>query len=423
MYKNKKYGFGAFFTNTDNIKTPDGVINHTSFNQKSLIGEIYWKDNIKTTAIFSESNGLERTDKWNGGMRQSGFQTPKPYTWDLQRYVFVNNKMVFKDLLLNLGYQNLSEVINDNNKIINSRLNSLTLNGEYSFTDNITVYSSNVIESIDYAVVNNESYSTFKQGARFDKQIGNMHVYYGLGWKQVFIEDLNPFNGVETSLVLGHKGFFTNYTRSLNAPSYLMVKQSITTGKATQIPNPILEQEESNTIRVGYKKKGLYFDVSYRHLINAYSNIILSTDTIQTVNVGSAKVYGSVLGYTNQNLFNKKIKIDSRFEYIYGIDSKNNPINKTVPFSGYLKLGYKGFLVEGRYQTKDNLLSSDDLNDVRIYSHNKGVRLINVGYENSYKHIQYGLLLYNLLNDSSRIYGSSVDLAKRSIQINLKFTL
>jgi hypothetical protein len=333
--------------------------------------------------------------------------------------------MILKDLSLNFSYQNFSENINDNNKPINTRLNSFTANGDYRIADDISIYSSNVVELIDYKTtttsVQNDLYSTFKQGFRFNKTKGDLSVYYSLGWRRVKIENLNPFDGVETSLILGYRGLFGNFTRSLNAPSFLMIKQSITTGKATQIPNENLTQESSNTIRVGYKKKGIYVDASYRRLENAFVNIFINPDTIQTVNVGYANIFSSTLGYTDQNLFDKGIGIDTRMEYIYGINSEEQPINKTVPFSGYLKLTYKGFLVEGRFQTKDDLLSEDDLNDVRVYSHNKGLRLVNLGYENSFKNFNYGVLFYNILNDVGRIYGSSVDVPMRSIQVNLKY--
>lgn len=425
FFKGKKFGLGVNNIKTGNVKTADGIIEHSSYNQKSIIGEIYWKPNIKTTAVFSQSDTLERTDRWNGGMRESGLQAPRVYTWDLQRFIFVNHKMNYKDLSLNFAYQNFSENINDNNKPISSRLHSLTANGEYNITNYLSFYSSNVIELIDFKTtstsIQDDNYSTFKQGFRFNKTKGDLSLYYSLGWKNVIIEDLKSFNGIETSLILGHKGFFGNYTRSLNAPSFFMIKQSITTGKATQIPNENLTQESSNTIRIGYKKKGLYTDVSYRRLENAFANIFINPDTIQTINVGSANVFASTLGYTNQNLFNRAVGIDVRMEYINGANSEGQPLNKTVPFSSYLKLTYKGFLVEGRFQTKDDLLSKDDLNDVRIFSHNKGLRLVNLGYENSFKNFNYGLLLYNLFNDVGRIYGSSTDVPMRSIQVNLKY--
>ena len=425
FFKGKKFGFGVNNVKTGNVRTPEGITEHSAYNQKALIGEIYWKPNIKTTAVFSQSDTLERTDRWNGGMRESGLQAPRVYTWDLQRFIFVNHKMVLKDLSLNFSYQNFSENINDNNKPINTRLNSFTANGDYRIADYVSIYSSNVVELIDFKTtttsVKGDLYSTFKQGFRFNKTKGDLSVYYSLGWKRVKIENLNPFDGVETSLILGYKGLFGNFTRSLNAPSFFMIKQSITTGKATQIPNENLTQESSNTIRVGYKKKGIYVDASYRRLENAFANIFINPDTIQTVNVGYANIFSSTLGYTIQNLFDKGIGVDARMEYIYGMNSEEQPLNKTVPFSGYLKLTYKGFLVEGRFQTKDDLLSKDDLNDVRVYSHNKGLRLVNLGYEDSFKNFNYGVLFYNILNDVGRIYGSSVDVPMRSIQVNLKY--
>jgi hypothetical protein len=77
--------------------------------------------------------------------------------------------------------------------------------------------------------------------------------------------------------------------------------------------------------------------------------------------------------------------------------------------------------VEGRYQPIDQSLSFADRNDVRQFLHNKGVRLVNIGYTTKYKKLEYTLLFYNLFNDASRVWGSSVDLPTRSINLNLKY--
>jgi hypothetical protein len=335
--------------------------------------------------------------------------------------------MQIKDLMVNLAYQKFAEDINDNNKPVQSRLGSYTVNAEYAFSKTLTLYSSNVVESINYITgsssVTGDLYSTFKQGFRASKNVKGLSIYYSLGWKRVQIEEVSPFDGIETSLILGYKGGFANFTRSLNAPSFLMIKQAITTGKAVQIPNSNLTQEESNTIRVGYKKNGIYADVAYRHLDNAFTNIFINPDTIQTVNIGSASIFSSTFGYTTKNLFNTKTLLDLKLEYIYGINSEDQPINKTVPVTGYIKLNHKGIVLEGQYQSKDDLLSKDDLNDVRIFAHNKGLRLLNLGYENTYKKINYSVLLYNILNTPGRIYASSADVPMRSLQVNIKYTL
>ena len=427
FFKNKKFGIGVNNINTGNIKTPEGITEHTAYNQKAVMGQLYWKPGVTTTAVFTRSDTLERTDRWNGGLRESGTQAPKPYTWDLQQYLLLNHKMQIKDLMVNLAYQNFAEDVNDNNKPVQSRLGSYTVNAEYAFSETLTLYSSNVVESINYITgsssVTGDLYSTFKQGFRASKNVKGLSIYYSLGWKRVQIEDASSFDGVETSLILGYKGCFANFTRSLNAPSFLMIKQAITTGKAVQIPNSNLTQEESNTIRVGYKKKGAYVDVAYRHLDNAFTNIFINADTIQTVNIGSASIFSSTFGYTTKNLFNTKTLLDLKLEYIYGINSEDQPINKTVPVTGYIKLNHKGIVLEGQYQSKDDLLSKDDLNDVRIFAHNKGLRLLNLGYENTYKKINYSVLLYNILNTPGRIYASSADVPMRSLQVNIKYTL
>ena len=131
------------------------------------------------------------------------------------------------------------------------------------------------------------------------------------GYKTVKITDIEPFSGFESSLIIGKKGFFGSYVRSLNAPSYLMVKQSITTGKAEQLPNPDLKQENSDSYRVGYKNRGFYVDFNYRLLNDAISTIFINSDTIQTVNQGKIKVWSSNVGFNKDNLLNKGISLKS----------------------------------------------------------------------------------------------------------------
>ena len=84
--------------------------------------------------------------------------------------------------------------------------------------------------------------------------------------------------------------------------------------------------------------------------------------------------------------------------------------------------------VDWSFQIKDDELSENDLNDVRQYAHNKGVNIISVGYDHTlFKRknnpINLGVSVYNILNNESRITGSSTDLPKRSVLFNLKMNL
>lgn len=432
-YKEGKFGIAVNSIINDNVRSVGGEIPHSSYNQNSLITEYQWSNKNKTTFLFTQSNDLERTDKWNGGERINGFQDPKIYTWELQRYILLNHKYDYKDLKVNFAYQNFSENILNKTTRIKSRLNSFTINGEYMVSDNLELYTSNVIEHIDYQTegvdyVPNDLYKTLKQGLRWDIKLKGFNVFVSGGYKTVKITDIEPFSGFESSLIIGKKGFFGSYVRSLNAPSYLMVKQSITTGKAEQLPNPDLKQENSDSYRVGYKNRGFYVDFNYRLLNDAISTIFINSDTIQTVNQGKIKVWSSNVGFNKDNLLNKGISLKSRLEYVYGKTSTDEPINKVSPFRTYVKISKDNLWVDWSFQIKDDELSENDLNDVRQYAHNKGVNIISVGYDHTlFKHknnpINLGVSVYNILNNESRITGSSTDLPKRSVLFNLKMNL
>jgi hypothetical protein len=429
-YKGKKFGIGFNNINYGNVKSPDSTFQHSGYNQKALVSEANWSSKQKTTLIFSQSNDLERTDRWNGGFRSSGYQKPAVYTWQLQRYLFLNHEMNFNRLYVNLAYQNSAEDILDGTKKVITRLDVYTANLEYQLTNSLTLYSTNTIEKIRYenglvGGVFNDDYNTTKQGVRWKNNFGKIKLFTSLGWKQVKISDVDPFNGIEASAIIGYKGLFASYDHSLNAPSYSMIKQAMTNGRGTQLPNPNLEQENASTYRFGYKRSNLYFDFYFKELNDAFNVTTVSTNVFRTDNIGGVSVNGATLGYANDKLFQTNLGVNARMEYVYGVkkltSTTSEPVDKTVPFIGYIKLNYKKVWVEGRYQPIDESLSAADRNDVRQFLHNKGVRLVNVGYTTKWNKLDYTLLVYNLFNDASRIWGSSVDLPSRSVNLTVRY--
>jgi hypothetical protein len=428
-YKGKKFGVG--FNNIDygNVKSPDSTFQHSRYNQKALVSEAIWSPSQKTTIIFSQSNDLERTDKWNGGLRSAGYQKPTVYTWELQRYLFLNHKMYFNRLYVNLGYQNNAENILDGTKKVITRLDVYTANLEYHLPYSFTLYSTNTIEKIRYenGLVNgifNDDYKTTKQGIRWKNDFGKLKLYTSFGFKNVQITDVDPFNGVEYSTIIGYKGLFVSYDNSLNAPSYPMIKQAMTNGRGTQLPNPNLKQENAQTYRFGYKRNNLYFDFYFKELNDAFNITTVSTNVFRTDNIGGISVSGGTLVYMNDNILGTNIGINTKLEYMYGVKNLTTitePVDKTIPYLGYVKFNYKKLWVEGNYQPIDKTPSSADNNDVRQFLHNKGVRLVNIGYSTKQNKLNYTLLVYNLFNDVSRVWGSSVDLPSRSLNLIVKY--
>jgi hypothetical protein len=337
--------------------------------------------------------------------------------------------MYFNRLYVNLGYQNNAENILDGTKKVITRLDVYTANLEYHLPYSFTLYSTNTIEKIRYenGLVNgifNDDYKTTKQGIRWKNDFGKLKLYTSFGFKNVQITDVDPFNGVEYSTIIGYKGLFVSYDNSLNAPSYPMIKQAMTNGRGTQLPNPNLKQENAQTYRFGYKRNNLYFDFYFKELNDAFNITTVSTNVFRTDNIGGISVSGGTLVYMNDNILGTNIGINTKLEYMYGVKNLTTitePVDKTIPYLGYVKFNYKKLWVEGNYQPIDKTPSSADNNDVRQFLHNKGVRLVNIGYSTKQNKLNYTLLVYNLFNDVSRVWGSSVDLPSRSLNLIVKY--
>ena len=244
-YHGDQFSFSLKNTNTGNVHTADGEVPHSAYNQSALMAEAKWNPTNKTTFLYSRSHDIERTDKWNGGWRSSGFQAPSVYTWQLQEYMYLNHKLSYGGLDLNLGYQDSTEHILDGKTQVRTNLKAYTVNANYSFNDNWSAYSTNTYEDIFYhnGVTSdaNDAYVTMKQGARYDKDMGFATLAISGGLKQVRVSGFDPFETIEGSVVVSKNGYFLSVDESSNAPSYASLKQSTTSGKGKSRPNPNLK--------------------------------------------------------------------------------------------------------------------------------------------------------------------------------------
>lgn len=437
-YKGDVFGFSLYNSNFGNVKTANGTIPHSSFNQQAVMGQANWNQDQKTTLMYSRIGDIERTDKWNGGMRAIGYQAPSIYTWDSQEYALIKHEARFDNLNITGAYQNYEEKITDGTKKIHSNVNSYTLNGEYFFENGFSVYSTNNIEQIMYdngvAVsrtnpqkIDNDTWGTYKQGVRWYGDVASLDVIASIGYKEVAAGSFGNFDNAEGSLIIGKYGFFGSYDHSSNTPSYFNLKQSLTSGKGSSIPNADLKEEYADTFRLGYKRDGVYFDVYQKHLSNAIQSRTITTNPLvyQPYNGGTIDVYGSTVAYVNKSIMDTKFGIDTRFEYAYGQSNPPTgsaiPTDKTSPFMGYAKLNYAGAWMEYMFQTQQNRLSPTDLNDVRIYGHNNGYQMLNIGYTDRYGNIDYTVAIMNVTNNSGRVLGSSVDVPARGAFVSAKY--
>lgn len=428
-YKNDKFGVALNNINHKDVRTRKGRIPHSAYNQQAGMFEAYWNPENKTTFVKTHSGDLERTDKWNGGMRESGYQSPSIYTWEDQDYTLIKHSSYIDNLQLDLAYQNSEERILDKTKHIHSDLDAYTINGEYFFSNGFSLYSTNTMEKIMYnngTETDHDTWYTTKQGVRWLGNISVIDVVASLGTKQVN-SDESHFSNPEGSIILGYNGWFTSYDRSSNTPSYFNLNQSLTSGRGEMLPNSNLKEEYADTYRFGYKKYGLYADVYKKHLSDVIQNRTITSSPLvyQAYNGGTTDVYGSTLGYKNLAIMNSYWGIDAKVEYAYGKnylpDGTTEPTSKTPEWTSYAKLLYDKWWAEFKYQAPTNRISSSDMNDVRIYGHNGGYKVINIGYTTTYKNIDYTAALMNVTNDDGRVYGSSVDVPERSLFFSLNY--
>ena len=97
------------------------------------------------------------------------------------------------------------------------------------------------------------------------------------------------------------------------------------------------------------------------------------------------------------------------------------PTDKTAPLVGYLRLSRAGLWSEFLFQSKVTRLSSSDLNDVRVFGHNGGYRIVNIGYTlRPFQGWTTTLALNNLFNNDGRVLGSSVDVPKRGLSVAVR---
>lgn len=436
-YKGERFGFALSNIDFNNVKTANGTVPNSAYNQTAGMFEARWNNDHKTTMIISQSDDLRRTDKWNGGMRLTGFQSPSVYTWDLQQYTLLKHDATFDRLKVGMAYQQFKENITDGTKPIGSLVDSYTLNGEYFFDRGFSLYSTNSIEKIKYdngvAVsstnptrVDNSTWGTYKQGVRWYGDVASLDVIASVGYKTVKAGD-SDFNNPEGSLIVGKHGYFISYDRSTNTPSYFQTNQALTSGRGTSIPNSDLKEEFADTYRAGFNKNGLYFDVYYKKLENAMQLRVITSSPLvnQPYNGGSTDVYGSTVSYKNNSIMDSKFGIDTRLIYTHGTnnlpDGTSEGTVKTIPLFGYARINYDKVWTELQFQTRQNRLAYQDLVDTRVYNNNDGYEIVNVGYTDNIDKVNFTVAVMNAFNNGGRVLGSSVDVPARALFVSGRY--
>ena len=426
----ENFGIAVNEINRNNVQATTGEVPNSGYNQRAILGETFWNDNNQTNLFYSKSEDLRRTDKWNGGLRITGPRQGSLYNYELQEYLSLTHNYVADRFDINFGAQSFKEHILDKTTRVEVEMTIFNLNADYMITDDLSIYTSNQFENIDFDVIglkeSRDNYNTHKLGVRYQKNLGLANIITSAGYKVVQVTGLEDFTTPEYTVILSKNEYFVSYDHTTNAPSYTSVKQNKTTGRGKVIPNDSLALEYADTLRIGRQLRNFYFDVYYKKLEDAYNQVTVSEDTYQIVNEGTVDAYGASVAYARD--FNNGVRLDSRLEFVKGTKDivgtdQREPTSKTAPFIAFIKLSKDGYYAEFRYQPKDNDLAFKDLDDVRIFEHNKGYRIINLGYVGHLDKFEYELAVNNLLNDEGRIFGSSVDIPERSIFVRVKYIL
>jgi len=437
-FKDRRIGVALSVIDHGNVETARGTVPHSSYNQRAIMIQAPWATGQKTTILRSHSRDLERPDKWNGGLRSNGIQAPSVYTWERQEYTLLKHEARFGRLGLAGGFQRFEEFIRDGTKPIHSDLHSFILNADYAINSGFSAYVSANREEITYdngvapgvgnpRQVDEDVWSTSRQGVRWMGKAGSLRWVASAGHKQVEAGSLATFRNPEATVSVSYHGIFAGYDRSTNAPSYFSLKQALTAGRGLSLPNPDLRAEHADTFRAGYKAGPLHVDVYEKRFRNAIQSQTVTSNPLvyRPYNGGSIEVRGASFSYATPSLLGSKFGLDTRAEYNFGRnrlpDGKVQPTDKTAPIVGYLRLRRAGLWSEFLFQPKVTRLSSSDLNDVRVFGHNGGYRIVNIGYTlRPFQGWTTTLALNNLFNNDGRVLGSSVDVPKRGLSVAVR---
>lgn len=436
-FREKGIGFALSTIDHGDVHTARGIVPHSSYNQQAVMVQAELAPGQRSSLMRTHSRDLERTDKWNGGLRSVGYQAPAVYTWERQDYALLKHEAKWDRLTVTAAFQSFAEHIRDGTNPIQSVLNSHAVNVDWRLGGGWSVYSTNSLEDITYdsrlltaanpRPVDQETWLNFKQGLRWAGRAGPVSVVAAAGYKEVEAGSSADFRNVEGSLNLGWRRFFASYDRSTNTPSYFSLKQSLTSGKGASLPNPDLTEEHANTFRIGYATGVLYVDFFEKRFSNAIQNQTVTSSPLvyRPYNGGSILAHGGSFGYVDRSVRGSRVGLEARLEYNFGRSRLPSgvmqPTDKTTSWQGYLRLNHGRLWADFGFQPRQSRLSPSDLADVRVYGHHQGYRVLNFGYRmETRRGWSAGVALNNALANRGRVLGSSVDVPGRAVELTLR---
>jgi len=324
---------------------------------------------------------------------------------------------------MTLSYQRFDEDINQSSGLKRTSDAIYGLAYSYDIPEHIKMSLNDYYEDIAY----NENDFTYNT---FDAQLAYETQYKGLGFLAAYTfshasiggDISNTFYNHSGLLRMGYDDFYASAVQGHRFPSIVNLAKSIITEKGIDIANSDLESETSTTYTLGYDNGHFFTKAYYRVLKNLITRKLLpeqidGKDAYKTINAKNGEMYGGIVGV---NYDYEAIYTSLYGEYTYG-KNDTDYISKITPFHATAMLQYHDAFIQYLYGLKAKNMSQSDQKDIRIIGHNNGYSIFNLGYRLQHRNHQLSLMLHNVFNSQGRVYASSVDFPKRSLDMTYAY--
>jgi len=426
-YKNLDVQIGLSTTKTSNLVTPNGEIEHTSYNQNGVL--LAFPKKMNTILIYSESDDIDRTDKFEKG---------DYYVYDIQRYLKISQEYNFDNgLEIISSIQHSREVVDrQSSKSVSSLDNNYGMNITHIYNLNDTSYiSTGLSNNFECIIVNDSSYNynTMNVWIKYgvDHSYGTTDIRYmysrmDIGKdikKHLYNHSIYLHNTIDC--VIPVDLFYFDFGTSFKFPTITNLAEA-KDDSLDEIANPDLTQEKSINVEIGVVSDILEVKIYYKFLedwiIRKQTNILNGENDFKYKyeNSDSGRLYG--INLTIDYKVESDIGVFVVGEYTNG-RTEYGYISKLTPFHSKVKPYYKDIYVEWLYapSVSESKMSVNDKTDTRIKNHNYGYSIFNLGYSKVIKKHKFRIVLDNVFDSIGRVYGSSTDFGERSISIDYSY--
>jgi len=444
-FKNNDWEGAVLNTDNDDVATPKGVVAHSAYNQKGAMAVHKNKDYGDTKLVYTRSDDVNRTDKFESG----GY-----YVNELQQYILAEHKLwLDKDRKIYVmpSFQQFEEVINKNSPKKDDVHSTDNMFGIKAGSRYDTTYG-----SLDYGI--NDTFEDIGMTTGITNANYNYNTLTAFGMWNGYINDSNEYklrysyslmnatgNGLDRTL--GNNAYGANYKFSWTPDSYSYVDLDATAkfptitnlavarnDSITELPNANLSQEKAYTATIGHNFYGLDVSLFYKEIQDAI--IRTKTDITdgkggykwQYNNTNSGHIEGVKASYnrrydTGTGIYAMVEYLDGRNDYDYW--SKMTPLHTELKLTQDVDWLFNDKLIaQWRYAPRvdSDRVSKSDQADIRIKNHNYGYNLVNLGYESMVTpNHKVSLMVNNILNNTGRTFGSSVDFNERMLYLKYNY--